>query len=48
VLRWRAVPGPHKLAVRAIDGTGAIQTEEVAHPFPDGATGYHTIEVDVA
>jgi DMSO/TMAO reductase YedYZ molybdopterin-dependent catalytic subunit len=48
VLRWRAVPGSHMLTVRAIDGTGALQTEEVAPPFPDGATGYHTIEVDVA
>jgi len=48
VLRWHAVPGSHMLTVRAIDGTGALQTEEVAPPFPDGATGYHTIEVDVA
>jgi DMSO/TMAO reductase YedYZ molybdopterin-dependent catalytic subunit len=48
VLRWRAVTGSHMLTVRAIDGTGALQTEEVAPPFPDGATGYHTIEVDVA
>jgi hypothetical protein len=48
VLRWRAVSGSHTLTVRAIDGTGALQTEEVAPPFPDGATGYHTIEVDVA
>jgi DMSO/TMAO reductase YedYZ molybdopterin-dependent catalytic subunit len=48
VLRWRAVRGSHTLTVRAIDGTGALQTEEVAPPFPDGATGYHTIEVDVA
>jgi DMSO/TMAO reductase YedYZ molybdopterin-dependent catalytic subunit len=48
VLRWRAVPGPHMLTVRATDGTGELQTEEVAPPFPDGATGYHTIEVDVA
>ena len=48
VLRWRAAPGSHTLMVRAIDGTGALQTGEVAPPFPDGATGYHTIEVDVA
>ena len=48
VHRWRAGPGSHMLTVRAIDGTGALQTEEVAPPFPDGATGYHTIEVDVA
>ena len=48
VLRWHAVSGSHTLTVRAIDGTGALQTGEVAPPFPDGATGYHTIEVDVA
>ena len=34
VLRWRAVPGSHMLTVRAIDGTGALQTEEVAPAVP--------------
>ena len=46
--RWDAPTGRHTLQVRATDGTGAVQTAQVAPPAPDGATGYHTIEVDVA
>jgi DMSO/TMAO reductase YedYZ molybdopterin-dependent catalytic subunit len=46
--RWDATSGPHTLEVRATDGTGAVQTAQVAPPAPDGATGYHAIEVDVA
>jgi DMSO/TMAO reductase YedYZ molybdopterin-dependent catalytic subunit len=45
---WDATPGPHSIAVRATDGTGAVQTEERATPFPDGATGWHTTTVTVA
>ena len=37
--------GNHTLTVRAIDGTGALQTEQEAPPAPDGATGWHTITV---
>jgi len=44
---WRASAGPHSLAVRATDGTGAVQTEARATPFPSGATGWHTITVTV-
>jgi hypothetical protein len=33
--------------VRATDGTGAVQPEERVTPFPDGATGWHTITVSV-
>ncbi|MFI5494629.1 molybdopterin-dependent oxidoreductase [Actinoplanes sp. NPDC051859] len=44
---WKATPGPHTLAVRATDGTGEVQTEERATPFPDGATGWHTITTTV-
>jgi DMSO/TMAO reductase YedYZ molybdopterin-dependent catalytic subunit len=44
---WRASKGPHSLAVRATDGTGATQTEARATPFPSGATGWHTITVTV-
>jgi DMSO/TMAO reductase YedYZ molybdopterin-dependent catalytic subunit len=46
--RWEATPGRHRIAVRATDGDGEVQTAESAQPFPDGATGHHTIEVDVA
>ncbi len=40
-------PGVHRLRCRATDGTGATQTDQLAEPAPDGATGWHTIEVDV-
>ena len=46
-LRWDATPGSHALAVRATDGEGEAQTGEIVPPFPDGATGYHEILVDV-
>ena len=45
--RWNATPGNHQLRVRAIDGTGATQDPRNAPPEPDGATGYHTIDVTV-
>jgi DMSO/TMAO reductase YedYZ molybdopterin-dependent catalytic subunit len=45
--RWEATPGSHRLAVRATDGSGETQTAAEALPFPDGATGYHTIMVEV-
>ncbi|MGX6606249.1 molybdopterin-dependent oxidoreductase [Micromonosporaceae bacterium Da 78-11] len=44
---WKASSGPHSLAVRATDGTGAVQPEQRATPFPSGATGWHTITVTV-
>jgi DMSO/TMAO reductase YedYZ molybdopterin-dependent catalytic subunit len=47
VLPWDAVPGRHRVQVRATDGTGAVQTERQTPPEPDGATGLHTITVHV-
>jgi hypothetical protein len=44
---WPATPGSHALRVRATDGTGAVQPEERVTPFPDGATGWHTVTVTV-
>jgi DMSO/TMAO reductase YedYZ molybdopterin-dependent catalytic subunit len=46
--RWGATAGRHSLSVRATDGEGTTQTPVQAPPFPDGATGYHTIAVDVS
>ncbi|GAA1868243.1 molybdopterin-dependent oxidoreductase [Pseudonocardia ailaonensis] len=41
---WRAVvevaPGSHTVRVRATDGTGALQTDQIADVVPDGATGW--------
>lgn len=47
VWRWGATPGQHRLRVRATDADGHVQTEQVAPPEPDGATGWHTVEVTV-
>jgi DMSO/TMAO reductase YedYZ molybdopterin-dependent catalytic subunit len=44
---WDATPGPHVLQVRATDQTGYTQTGVVHRTEPNGATGYHTIRVDV-
>ncbi|HYF45036.1 MAG TPA: sulfite oxidase [Acidimicrobiales bacterium] len=47
VLEWDAPTGEHEIRVRATDGDGETQTEEIARPDPDGATGWHTISVEV-
>ncbi len=47
LLEWDATPGDHVLRVRATDGTGATQTEQVSSPAPDGATGWHARRVRV-
>jgi len=44
---WDAPPGQHQLEVRATDASGSIQTAEVADTVPNGATGYHSIPVNV-
>ena len=47
VYEWDATPGDHTLQVRATDGNGDTQTDQVARPDPDGATGWHTRSVSV-
>ena len=37
--------GNHKLTARSTDKTRNIQTAELADPFPNGAMGYHVINV---
>jgi len=39
--------GDHTIVVRATDGTGQLQDPEFRTPFPEGATGYHSIDVTV-
>lgn len=46
--RWDATPGRHLLQVRATDDTGATQTGVPSRPAPNGATGWHTVVVDVS
>lgn len=45
--RWDATPGEHRLQVRATDATGETQTERTQSVAPDGATGWHTVPVNV-
>jgi DMSO/TMAO reductase YedYZ molybdopterin-dependent catalytic subunit len=47
VLPWDAASGRHTLQVRATDSTGVPQTGVQAPPAPNGATGWHTITVEV-
>jgi DMSO/TMAO reductase YedYZ molybdopterin-dependent catalytic subunit len=42
---WEATAGRHTVEVRAIDGTGDVQTDARSSPAPDGARGHHTIHV---
>jgi DMSO/TMAO reductase YedYZ molybdopterin-dependent catalytic subunit len=44
----RLSPGRHRIAVRATDGDGQVQTAAQAPPAPDGATGYDIIDVEAA
>lgn len=39
--------GRHILRCRATDGEGNLQTDEIRPPAPDGATGWHTLNVMV-
>jgi len=51
-LRWiyhwtPSSAGPTKLVVRATDGAGNTETPVARSPYPDGATGYDSIDVTV-
>jgi DMSO/TMAO reductase YedYZ molybdopterin-dependent catalytic subunit len=37
--------GQHQLTVRATDRDGTVQTDQRAAPFPNGASGWHSIRV---
>ncbi|MBD5788310.1 molybdopterin-dependent oxidoreductase [Cellulosimicrobium terreum] len=39
--------GDHVLSVRATDADGTVQTSTVAAPAPDGASGWHDVDVRV-
>ena len=40
--------GTQTIVVRATDGTGQLQDPTADQPFPNGATGYNTIQVNVS
>jgi hypothetical protein len=44
---WEAGPGTHTLTVRAVDAAGRAQDEIERPVVPDGATGLHTVKVEV-
>lgn len=44
---WDATPGPHRVTCRAIDADGNMQVFERRPVAPDGATGWHTVTVDI-
>jgi DMSO/TMAO reductase YedYZ molybdopterin-dependent catalytic subunit len=46
-LAWTATAGRHTVRVRATNVKGATQVEERAPVAPDGATGWHTVEITV-
>lgn len=46
-LEWKAESGSHEIECRAIGADGVTQTDAVAPPAPDGATGWHRITVAV-
>jgi len=45
---WQAKSGSHDISVRATDRSGYTQTSREVDPVPDGATGWHTIAVEVS
>ena len=47
-IEWDAKPGSRTLTVRATDGTGALQSSRIVPVAPNGAEGWHTIDVTVA
>lgn len=46
--RWDATPGDHELQVRAVAGGGEVQTGESADPAPNGASGWHRVDVSAS
>ncbi|MFF5291604.1 molybdopterin-dependent oxidoreductase [Paractinoplanes globisporus] len=44
---WQATKGKHTIRVRATDNSGQTQTSTPADPAPDGATGWHSVQVNV-
>lgn len=44
-VRWTPERGSHRIAVRATDGTGAVQLERRTNVLPDGAEGHHSVSV---
>jgi len=49
VVEWDAADaGHHRIEARCVDGDGEVQTDERADVAPDGASGYHVIDVTIS
>lgn len=46
-LPWQAEQGDHTIRCRATSRSGEVQTARQAPPVPDGATGWHQVQVHV-
>ncbi len=46
-LDWDASAGKHSLLVRAADKSGKVQDAQETDTLPDGASGYHSIVVNI-
>ncbi|OAR24015.1 molybdopterin-binding oxidoreductase [Streptomyces sp. ERV7] len=46
-LPWKATAGEHTLTVRATDRSGQVQTDRRTPTIPDGASGRHSVVIDV-
>ena len=51
-VQWRLehnfAPGNHEIRVRATDADGVTQGENRVPPAPNGAEGWHTVNIDVS
>ena len=45
--QWTPTAGRHRIQVRATDGDGVTQGEREVPPAPNGAEGWHTVNVNV-
>ena len=45
---WTPSAGRHRIQVRATDGDGITQSPEEVSPAPNGAEGWHTVNVNVS
>ncbi|MBN1667875.1 MAG: hypothetical protein JW862_12335 [Anaerolineales bacterium] len=45
---WPFEAGPHTFEVRCYDGSGELQVLEENPARPDGATGIHSVEAEMA
>ncbi|MDQ3543716.1 MAG: molybdopterin-dependent oxidoreductase [Actinomycetota bacterium] len=47
VVEWKGEPGEYVVEARTTDGTGAVETDELADVAPNGASGYDRITIKV-